>query len=470
MSEEIFLLFQDGYGYAMIVVRGIFLGLMIQTFFSRAVLDKKKTIILSAVVTVEGLILFALPISTRGIWTYISLITVLAVFFFYNRQYMPHIAFVLLLWTNVFYVWYLMNTVTNDIFGDLIIETLDYSSENAMEQMYGRMAWLFVISILFLVVFSIAAHFIIKAICKKKYDMSITEALYLSVYSVISYFIVYMIAEVMIVPLEKEVFMLFEEKKDIKWMLPVLAILIFIGEMSAIATWQRYRRLKEEDLLLQEQLREQEFIRKKIEYTEKYHDQIRTLRHDMAGKLMILKSFLESERYKDATQFLGEMDIELSSGGARFSTGNPVTDAVINEAAAICEKQKCRFDCDFSFAENKGIAAIDMAIVLNNLLDNAIEAVAAIPPDERYIKLSGTSKDNFYLVKVENAYDGNVIRGADNNIISRKKADSDLESHGIGLKSVMNIAEKYLGAVDIRTENLVFEVKVMLQNITVDNK
>ena len=132
MSEEIFLLFQDGYGYAMIVVRGVFLGLMIQTFFSRAVLDKKKTIILSTVVTVEGLILFALPISTRGIWTYISLITVLAVFFFYNRQYMPHIAFVLLLWTNVFYVWYLMNTVTNDIFGDLIIETLDYSSENAM--------------------------------------------------------------------------------------------------------------------------------------------------------------------------------------------------------------------------------------------------------------------------------------------------------------------------------------------------
>ena len=46
MSEEMFLLFQDGYGYAMIVVRGIFLGLMIQAFFSRAVLDKKKTIIL----------------------------------------------------------------------------------------------------------------------------------------------------------------------------------------------------------------------------------------------------------------------------------------------------------------------------------------------------------------------------------------------------------------------------------------
>ena len=464
MSKELFSVFQDGYGYAMILVRGIFLGLMIKTFISDSVLDKKKNIILSAVVTVEGLVLFSLPISTRGIWTYISLITVLAVFFFYNRQYMPHIAFVLLLWTNVFYVWFLINTVTNDIFSDLLIETLNYSSENVMDEMYGRMAWLFVISILLLIVFSMISHCIIKMICKKKYDMSWTEALYLSVYSIISYFMVYMIAEVMIVPLENEVFILFDEKKDLEWMMPVLAILIFIGEMSAIATWQRYRRLKEEDLLLQEQVQEQGYIRKKIEYTEKYQEQIRTLRHDMAGKLMILKSFLDGGRYKDASKFLSEMDIELSSGAVKYSTGNAVTDVVINEAAAICEKKSCIFDCDFSFTEDKGITAIDMAIILNNLLDNAIEAITSIPADERYIRLSGASKANFYLIRIENSYDGEVIRNNDNGIISKKKTDPDLGPHGIGLKSVASIAEKYLGAVDIKTEDRTFEVKVMLQN------
>lgn len=464
MSKELFSVFQDGYGYAMILVRGIFLGLMIKTFISDSVLDKKKNIILSAVVTVEGLVLFSLPISTRGIWTYISLITVLAVFFFYNRQYMPHIAFVLLLWTNVFYVWFLINTVTNDIFSDLLIETLNYSSENVMDEMYGRMAWLFVISILLLIVFSMISHCIIKMICKKKYDMSWTEALYLSVYSIISYFMVYVIAEVMIVPLENEVFILFDEKKNLEWMMPVLVILFFIGEMSAIATWQRYRRLKEEDLLLQEQVQEQGYIRKKIEYTEKYQEQIRTLRHDMAGKLMILKSFLDGGRYKDASKFLSEMDIELSSGAVKYSTGNAVTDVVINEAAAICEKKSCIFDCDFSFTEDKGITAIDMAIILNNLLDNAIEAITAIPADERYIRLSGASKDNFYLIRIENSYDGEVIRNKDNGIISKKKTNPDSKSHGIGLKSVANIAEKYLGALDIKTQDKTFEVKVMLQN------
>ena len=43
MSKELFSVFQDGYGYAMILVRGIFLGLMIKTFISDSVLDKKKT-------------------------------------------------------------------------------------------------------------------------------------------------------------------------------------------------------------------------------------------------------------------------------------------------------------------------------------------------------------------------------------------------------------------------------------------
>lgn len=89
-----------------------------------------------------------------------------------------------------------------------------------------------------------------------------TEALYLSVYSAVSYIICYMIADVMVVPLEKEVFFLLDEKRGMVFTLPLLALLLFIGEISAIATWQRYRRLKEEELRLQEELKQQEFIRK----------------------------------------------------------------------------------------------------------------------------------------------------------------------------------------------------------------
>ncbi|SDB04248.1 sensor histidine kinase [Butyrivibrio sp. INlla16] len=464
MTEQMFRIVEECYGIMIILVRGILLGFLINAFISDDVMDRAKKIVISVVITAEGATLFVVPFSTRGAWTIISLLTILAVFYFYDKRILPHIVFVYFLWQNMFFVWYIMNIVLSDYISIWFTQNIDYSQGDALAVFYGRMMVQMALEIVFLAAAFIAIYFCIEKICVHKRDMSWTEALYLSIYSGVSYVIAYLIAEVMVVPLEKEVFILLDEKKNLKLVLPILAILIFIGEMSAIATWQRYRRLKEEELLLQEQVREQEFLRKKIEYTEKHHDQIRTLRHDMAGKLMILKSFIENNRYQDASQFLSEMDIELNAGGVKYSTGNPVTDVVINEAASQAEKLGCSFDCDFSFPVEKNISAMDMAIVLNNLLDNALEAVVVIPEEDRFIKISGTSKDNFYLVKTENSYDGKVIRGADNSIVSKKKDASKSDKHGIGLKSVMQISDKYLGVMDVKTENKVFEVKVMLQN------
>ena len=55
-------------------------------------------------------------------------------------------------------------------------------------------------------------------------------------------------------------------------------------------------------------------------------------------------------------------------------------------------------------------------------------------------------------------------RDLDGNIVSRKRQQTDGELHGIGLKSVMSIADKYLGTMDINSENKVFKVRVMLQS------
>lgn len=148
----------------------------------------------------------------------------------------------------------------------------------------------------------------------------------------------------------------------------------------------------------------------------------------------------------------------------RFFTGNPVTDVVINEAAAQAENLKCEFQTDFSFPEGSGISATDVGIILNNLLDNALEAVAVITEKERYIKLTGERKESFFLIRAENSFDGKILKDKDGSIVSKKKHEADGDLHGIGLKSVMSIADKYLGAMDVSVEDKVFMVKVMLQS------
>ena len=88
--------------------------------------------------------------------------------------------------------------------------------------------------------------------------------------------------------------------------------------------------------------------------------------------------------------------------------------------------------------------AYDIAIIVNNLLQNALEACERMTSGERYISLSGSRKSS----------------------VSPKAAESlgdPAPLHGIGLSNVRREAAKYLGNVDIKVKKNEFSVTVLLQ-------
>ena len=82
------------------------------------------------------------------------------------------------------------------------------------------------------------------------------------------------------------------------------------------------------------------------------------------------------------------------------------------------------------------------------------------------INLTLKKKNHFLLIEVENSFDGKVI-WEDGGIVPMTTKQSDLPDilmeHGIGLKNVKNVADHYLGDMDIKIKNDVFKVTVMLQ-------
>ena len=127
MTEENIRIVQQLYGITIIFIRGAFLGMFIDLFIKKEIISRAGTILLTAVITCLGLILYALPISTRGLYSLISLLIIIPVFWFYNKKVLPHVIFIFFLWHNVYNVWYLANfTIFNEI-TDLVTEAIDYS-------------------------------------------------------------------------------------------------------------------------------------------------------------------------------------------------------------------------------------------------------------------------------------------------------------------------------------------------------
>ena len=87
---------------------------------------------------------------------------------------------------------------------------------------------------------------------------------------------------------------------------------------------------------------------------------------------------------------------------------------------------------------------------LKKLLDNAIEATEKLEV-EKDIFVNLLYQKEKLLIKIRNPYAGDLKKDRAGNYISEKK---DCENHGIGLKSVRKVVEKYEGVMEIHTEDL----------------
>ena len=125
MSEVQIRIIEEFYGVSIILIRGIFLYFFMSLFIKKEVLNWGKRIVLSAVITIEALCLYSLPFPVKGLFTVISVLTIAAIFYFYDKKAMPHMIFVFFLWQNVYYVWHLINTAASNSITDIVIGSID---------------------------------------------------------------------------------------------------------------------------------------------------------------------------------------------------------------------------------------------------------------------------------------------------------------------------------------------------------
>lgn len=87
---------------------------------------------------------------------------------------------------------------------------------------------------------------------------------------------------------------------------------------------------------------------------------------------------------------------------------------------------------------------VDLCILLGNLLDNCIEAVEKV--NNRFIELIIDKNNDVVFINLRNTFDLNSLKYENGEYISSK---TDGKNHGIGMKNIENIINKYNGNIVI---------------------
>ncbi|MFG6352898.1 MAG: GHKL domain-containing protein [Oscillospiraceae bacterium] len=254
---------------------------------------------------------------------------------------------------------------------------------------------------------------------------------------------------------------LYERHPAFLAVVPVLALLFYAGAYLTIAFQQGMAALREEQATHYMEYQQTQAIRVRIHEAEQFYTRIRGLKHEMRGHMTNIKALAGQGEYASLEDYIARMDESISGFELTLQTGNPVTDVIVNDIRRRSLDLGIRFQVDFHYPEPGAYDAFDVGIILQNLLQNAVEASGKVNEGERFIVLTGKRKGRFFLIEVKNSFAGEVVFGQDGLPVTTKKEDAPM--HGIGLANVRREAEKYFGELELRTNQREFSATVLLQ-------
>ena len=220
---------------------------------------------------------------------------------------------------------------------------------------------------------------------------------------------------------------------------------------------QRYRKKEYEYRLMRERI---SFAQTSSDEATRIWENIRKVRHEMKNHLTVISGKLNVGDIDGCRSYLTELVGTVENFGDIVKTDNAVIDYLINSKLTGLDGVKVIVSGYVgSFSD---IADADLACIIGNLIDNAIDAENKIKDKEkRIIELHFLLQNQTRIIVCKNAIESSVLT-SNKNLHTTK---DDVISHGLGHQIVAEIAEKYYGFVNYTEIDDMFCVQVVLPKI-----
>lgn len=185
-------------------------------------------------------------------------------------------------------------------------------------------------------------------------------------------------------------------------------------------------------------------------------NRIRALRHDMKNHILALQVLLKKKDKEEADKYLKSMMDFMANPSEYVITGDDSVDSMLNFKLQKANDILNAVETKITIPDKLILHSFDLNVVLGNLLDNAIEAAAQT--EEKKLKIVMKLEKGILFLSIKNSCQG-MVEGKKKSLETTK---ADRNNHGIGLKNVQRIIEKYHGDMELLCDQGNMEVNIMI--------
>ena len=237
-------------------------------------------------------------------------------------------------------------------------------------------------------------------------------------------------------------------------MTPLMAGIVFLLVLVNLLLWRFLMPWYVERRIMRFQ---NELVDRHYDEVEVMYRKMRAWRHDYHNHIQALKAYMSLSRYEQAMDYLDGLDKDLSTVDTVLKTGNVMVDAILNSKLSMIQEREIAVDATALVPGDISVSGIDLAVLIGNLLDNAMEACMEIPEEgERFIRIYIDIIKKQLYISVTNSMKGKAGRRGER-FLARKAGN-----HGFGLLRIDSIVAKYGGFLNRQTEEGVFATEITL--------
>ncbi|MCM1302877.1 MAG: GHKL domain-containing protein [Lachnospiraceae bacterium] len=223
-----------------------------------------------------------------------------------------------------------------------------------------------------------------------------------------------------------------------------------------------YRHIRAERGRQEEQKRQEE--RRQAQtylYTvESNYQRTRELWHDLRNHISLLHLLLQEEKYEQMRDYLNVFGEEVDRIALPVKSGNLIADAVLADKSARAKRENIALELELCDLTGLPLKPDEICSLFGNLLDNATEECLRVS-GERKILITCRMRERDFYFSVRNTL---AEKGTpqETPLASRKSDRENVVGHGLGLRSVERVVNRYGGEFVTETGDGMFTAAVWL--------
>lgn len=184
--------------------------------------------------------------------------------------------------------------------------------------------------------------------------------------------------------------------------------------------------------------------------------------HDNRHMLRMMQQLMAEGDYDGVNQMLGQMEDITEVRQPKHYSDIVAVNGVLSYYAAAAEKKGILLDVQMELPEdfaNRHVNEWGLAVVLGNLMDNAIRSCGAVScAADRGIRVRARQVKGQVLIEMWNRFEGQLSFDPKSGLPVSHRG----EGHGVGLRSVAYFAEKNQAAFDCGVEEGEFVARILI--------